>query len=100
MTECSSNTACLAQATVIPFPWLRRLWERMIALYGNTWVSAHGESAQREDGTLTAWIYGLASIRPHAVCLTMTTCWRGLSLTGMALPMPWALMTGVLYRIR
>ncbi|WGZ33054.1 hypothetical protein O4444_05535 [Xylella fastidiosa subsp. pauca] len=53
VTECSSNTACLAQATVIPFPWLRRLWERMIALYGNTWVSAHGESAQREDGTLT-----------------------------------------------
>ncbi|HHW4674029.1 MAG TPA: hypothetical protein ACQGQW_02350 [Xylella fastidiosa subsp. pauca] len=53
VTECSSNTACLAQATVIPFPWLRRLWERMTAFYGHAWVNVHGQSAQDEEGALT-----------------------------------------------
>ncbi|AAO29193.1 hypothetical protein D1605_007220 [Xylella fastidiosa subsp. fastidiosa] len=53
MTDRSSNTASLAQATVIPFPWLRRLWERMTAFYGHAWVNVHGQSAQDEEGALT-----------------------------------------------
>ncbi|WCF27951.1 hypothetical protein [Xylella fastidiosa] len=53
MTDRSSNAASLAQATVIPFPWLRRLWERMTAFYGHAWVNVHGQSAQDEEGTLT-----------------------------------------------
>lgn len=53
VTDRSSNTASLAQATVIPFPWLRRLWERMTAFYGHAWVNVHGQSAQDEEGALT-----------------------------------------------
>ncbi len=53
VTDRSSNAASLAQATVIPFPWLRRLWERMTAFYGHAWVNVHGQSAQDEEGTLT-----------------------------------------------
>jgi hypothetical protein len=36
-----------------PASWLRRLWERMTALYGHAWLSVHGPSPQSSDGTLT-----------------------------------------------
>ncbi len=47
--------------------WLRRLWERMAAIYGHRWASAYGEAPERE-GTLTVagdtWARGLAGLTP------------------------------------
>jgi len=33
--------------------WLRRLWERMVALYGHAWVSVNGVTPHAEGGALS-----------------------------------------------
>ena len=47
--------------------WLRRLWERMAAIYGHRWASAYGDAPER-DGVLTVagdtWSRGLSGLSP------------------------------------
>lgn len=52
MTNASSGVPA-EEAAAPPAQWLRRLWERMAAMYGNAWASAQGLAPQREDGSLT-----------------------------------------------
>lgn len=64
---------------------LRRLWERMAALYHHRWTSALGDMPQGDDGSLTVagdtWARGLAGITPEQVgqgvdaCLTRSDAW-------------------------
>lgn len=53
-TECTTHARpTLATSDQAPPNWLRRLWERMTAMYGHAWVSVHGPSPQAGDGALT-----------------------------------------------
>ena len=57
---------------------LRRLWERMAALYHHRWSSALGDMPQSDDGALTVagdtWSRGLAGITPDQIGLGIDAC--------------------------
>ena len=36
-----------------PAMWLRRLWERMVAMYGHGWANVHGVTPHEASGALT-----------------------------------------------
>ena len=56
---------------------LRKLWERMIAIYGFRWASAYGEAAEI-DGKLTlaadTWQRGLAGLPERAIGAGLDAC--------------------------
>lgn len=73
------------QADPTPAPFLRRIWERMAAVYPNKWRAAMGESPQDAAGTLTlygdTWAKGLAGLQPQQLaqgleaCITRADAW-------------------------
>ena len=38
----AAQNVCTAASAEPPATWLRRIWERMTALYGHAWVNLHG----------------------------------------------------------
>lgn len=48
-TEGDLQDASTPIAAAVPAMWLRRLWERMVALYGHAWTHVHGVSPQASD---------------------------------------------------
>lgn len=61
-----------------PAAHLRRLWERMVAMYGHPWVSLNGVSPQHEDGRLTvagdSWSKGLVGLTPAELAHGLEVC--------------------------
>lgn len=55
-------------STVLPNAWIERIWERMTAMYGHRWVSAHGE---RDDGT---WSAGLGDVTGDEIAHGLSAC--------------------------
>lgn len=57
---------------------MRRLWERMVAIYGYRWTSAYGEAAEDGAGALTlaadTWARGLAGIDERAIGSGLDAC--------------------------
>lgn len=66
-----------AQTETIRAAVIRRLWERMTAVYGFRWASAYGEAAE-VDGRLTlaadTWQRGLAGLPERAIGTGLDTC--------------------------
>lgn len=52
----------------LPSEWVDRLWERMTAMYGHKWVSAHGAC---DDGT---WAAGLHGLTAEEIAQGLTLC--------------------------
>src|SRR5690606_32179665 len=81
----TSASAPLACSEPIPAAWLRRVWERLAAVYPSKWRAAMGESPQADDGKLTVygdtWAKGLAGLSPEQLgrgleaCITRTDPW-------------------------
>lgn len=61
-----------------PAAHLRRLWERMVGIYGHTWNSAHGLSPQDEQGRLTiagdTWSKALTGLSPSQLAAGLEAC--------------------------
>jgi hypothetical protein len=57
---------------------LRRVWERMIAMYDHKWVSGRGLTPQKDDGTITitgdVWAKGLAGLTPSHLAAGLRAC--------------------------
>jgi hypothetical protein len=57
---------------------MRRLWERMVAIYGYRWVTAYGAAAENDAGALTlaaeTWRRGLAGVDESALGLGLDAC--------------------------
>lgn len=57
---------------------MRRLWERMVAIYGYRWTSAYGEAAEDGSGLATlaadTWARGLAGIDERAIGAGLDAC--------------------------
>jgi len=74
----TSASAPLACSDPLPPAWLRRVWERMAAVYPNRWRAAMGESPQAEDGRLTiygdTWAKGLAGLTPEQLARGLEAC--------------------------
>lgn len=74
MTSASSTSAI----EPIPAPFLRRIWERMAAVYPNRWRAAMGDSPQGADGRLSiygdTWAKGLAGLEPEELARGLEAC--------------------------
>lgn len=61
-----------------PTEWLRRLWERMVAMYGHAWNSVHGVSPQDDGGKLTVdgdtWAKALAGVTGQQMAAGLAAC--------------------------
>lgn len=62
-----------------PTEWLRRIWERMVAMYGHAWHSVHGVSPQDEGtGRLTVdgdtWAKALSGITGTQMAAGLAAC--------------------------
>lgn len=61
-----------------PAAHLRRLWERMVGLYGHTWHSAHGASPQDDHGRLTisgdTWSKALMGLSGSQLAAGLEAC--------------------------
>lgn len=61
-----------------PAMWLRRLWERMAALYGHAWTSVHGVTPHTATGALTmsgsTWAGALAGLSGPQVAAGVEAC--------------------------
>lgn len=57
---------------------MRRLWERIVAIYGHKWASAYGDAAEDDAGkpTLSAdtWRAGLAGIAERQIGTGLQAC--------------------------
>ena len=56
----TANTASGREAQ--PAPVMRRLWQRMGAIYGHRWSSGYGEDAAKEGSAGEVWAKGLAGL--------------------------------------
>lgn len=58
--------------------WLRRLWERMVAIYGHAWTSVHDVSPNDDDGKLTlsgdTWAKALIGVTPQQLADGLQAC--------------------------
>lgn len=76
MTSASSPAAPCSDP--IPAPFLRRVWERMAAIYPNRWRAAMGESPNKPDGGLTVygdtWAKGLSGLQPEEIARGLEAC--------------------------
>lgn len=76
----TNATAALVSAEPPPEMFLRRLWERMTALYGHAWASAHGASVTRspDDARLTidgeTWQRALAGVTGQQFAAGLDAC--------------------------
>ena len=62
-----------------PAMWLRRLWERMTALYGHAWTSVHGLSPQAKDQdgltmSGSTWAGALAGLSGQQIAEGVKAC--------------------------
>lgn len=81
----TTGTAPPASCEPIPAPFLRRVWERMAAIYPNKWRAAMGESPHSAEGKLSVygdtWAKGLTGLTPEELgrgleaCITRTDPW-------------------------
>lgn len=62
----------------IPDRHLRRVWERMTAIYGPRWTSSMGVVPVNEDGSLTVsgdtWAQGLSGLTPDQIAHGLRSC--------------------------
>lgn len=75
-TENAPPAACCSEP--IPGAFLRRVWERMAAIYPNRWRAAMGDSPNSPEGGLTVygdtWAKGLAGLRPDEIARGLEAC--------------------------
>lgn len=74
----NESAGSLAATEPTPAPYLRRIWERMAAVYPNRWRAAMGESPQGEGGKLTVygdtWAKGLAGLTVEELARGLESC--------------------------
>lgn len=80
MTAAKGSASGRSAPAPIPGGWLRRVWERMAAIYPHKWTSAMGVSPNAEDGSLTVygdtWAKGLAGLTPEELGVGLEACIR------------------------
>jgi hypothetical protein len=78
---------------------MRRLWERMAAIYPHRWASAMGASPQAPDGSLTVagdtWARGLVGLTPDQLGRGLDTCTASADEWPPALPAFRAMCLGI-----
>lgn len=61
-----------------PAIWLRRLWERMVAMYGHAWTNVHGVTPHGGDGGLSmsgdTWSRVLSGLEARQIAEGIETC--------------------------
>lgn len=61
-----------------PAMWLRRLWERMVAMYGHAWVNVHGVTPHEGTGALSmsgdTWGRTLAGLTAQQIAAGIENC--------------------------
>ena len=61
-----------------PSMWLRRLWERMVSMYGHAWTSAHCVTPHEESGALSiagdTWSRALAGLSTQQIAAGIEAC--------------------------
>lgn len=74
----SSMPSNATAAGVMPSAWLRRLWERMVVMYGAAWTNDNDDAPQSDDGVLTlvaeVWREGLTGITGEQMALGLQRC--------------------------
>lgn len=74
----TTETAPPAGSDPLPAPFLRRVWERMAAIYPNRWRAAMGESPNKPDGELTiygdTWAKGLCGLQTSEIARGLEAC--------------------------
>lgn len=74
----SESAGSIRTLSAPPAVWLRRLWERMVAMYGHAWHSVQGASPQDDAGKLTVagetWSTALAGLEGSEFAAGLSAC--------------------------
>lgn len=72
------RSAPAQSAAEAPATWLRRIWERLTALYGHAWVSVHGVTPHDKAGALSmsgdTWGRVLAGLSVQQIAAGIEAC--------------------------
>lgn len=74
----AAQNVCTAAAAEPPATWLRRIWERMTALYGHAWVNLHGVTPHDKTGALSlsgdTWARALDGLGGQQISAGIKAC--------------------------
>ena len=74
----AAQNVCTAAAAEPPATWLRRIWERMTALYGHAWVNLHGVTPHDKTGALSlsgdTWARALDGLLGQQISAGIKAC--------------------------
>ena len=78
VTAAELQSPTMPVAAEPPAIWLRRIWERMTALYGHAWVSVHGVTPHDKAGALSmsgdTWGRALAGLSAQQIAAGIEAC--------------------------
>jgi len=74
-----SSAKALGPGQEIPALWLRRMWERMVAMYGHAWTNVHGLTPHETNSTILSisgdtWSRALAGITSQQIGAGLEAC--------------------------